>query len=178
MKVAGHSCQAGSDDPANIISAAVDDIKRHRRPEIDDDGRRAEMLFGGDRIGQPISADRLRTRIGYSDARDGLRVENQRFDAPTPLQKRHRGPSRPGNDARDGRSFDGLAANERANRLASLAENEFAGGNIRVLEDALFIGESHMRVRIADIEKENHILSSPLCRPAKASATAGGEGSG
>lgn len=71
VKVIRHGGKAGRDDPADVGAGGRDDVESDGRAEVDDDGRGAEVVMGGDGVGESILADGLGPGIIKGDAAEG-----------------------------------------------------------------------------------------------------------
>ncbi len=75
MEVIGHGGEAGGDNPTDIVSLAIYDIKGDGGAEIDDDRWATKVVFGGGGISETVLSDGCRVGIIDANAMEGVRSE-------------------------------------------------------------------------------------------------------
>ena len=159
VQIIGHRRQAGRDDPTGVVARRIDDVERHRRAEIDHHHRRAEPRVRRDGVGQAVRADRRRLGIVDADAGHRPRRELPSRALPAlaqqPLERRVES----GHHAakhRTGKTLGLGQAQQFGERPLRWAKRERLADKTGVRHDALAVGHGGVRVRVANIDKQNH----------------------
>jgi len=68
VEIIGHGGETGSDDAADVIFVAIDDIESDSGTEIDHERWGSEVMSDGDGVGETIGADGFGLGIGDTDS--------------------------------------------------------------------------------------------------------------
>jgi hypothetical protein len=77
----GGDQQPGGDGAAQVVAVAVDGVEGGGGAEVDDDGRPAVAVVGGQGVGDAVGPDLLGVLIENADAGPDARADNQRLQA-------------------------------------------------------------------------------------------------
>ena len=143
---------------ARELARRRDDVEVRRRPEVDDDARRAVQLARGDGVRDPVRPDLARVVVADRDAGRDARPEDEQLDLRPPLRERlvlrdelrHRRAEHHPVERRRGR---------RAPRSVT-ASSSAVCARIRadavVLDEPVAVVEPEDRLRVAGVYREQH----------------------
>ncbi len=156
VQIIRHRRQPRRDDAAGVIARAIHDIKRDRRSEIHDDHRRAKAFARRHRVCQPVRPDGIWLWIINAHAAQGFRREFKRVQLPmlaNGFADERRGAR---HDAAQNCAVNFFRAGKFFYARGGVSAKPFARRNIDLPQHAPVVCQADVRVRVADVEKQNH----------------------